>query len=132
MQYAEGRHLSQRIALAKALMVDFPVIDGGFSCRQRIGAPPPPRVAKVILSFGHFPQCSNTKARCVDVYNRHGMRHESWTEYSVCCWWIHWLSVFYKLSKFEGLLIIIAFCHFLLPYSSSYCLSPFSRPQVNS
>ena len=69
-------YLSQRIALAKALI-------GRFSSRQRIGRPP--NVANLVclnLSLGHFPQRSNAKARCV-VCNRHGMIHESWSECSV-------------------------------------------------
>ena len=35
------------------------------------------------LSLDHFPQQSNTRARCV-MCNRHGMRYESWTECSMC------------------------------------------------
>ena len=52
---------------------------------QRIGCPPVlvVNLECLDLSLSHFPQYSNAKAYCV-VCSHHGMRHESWTECTMC------------------------------------------------
>ena len=110
----------------------------GFPLGSKLVAPPtpPPPVLVVNLEclnliLGHFPQHSNAKAHCV-VCNRCAMRHESWTECSMCkvslCGgYTGWL--WFKTIILWGLLFIIAFCHFLIPYSSSYCICHFQDPR---